>query len=135
MLTTNQKTGKKKKRATYSTAHPALPCCCHFSLFSHEGVFSHLLQRAVAAVVADDRLTPFPHLLPEDLGGGGGVPVVQVRDAVRGDEHHLSLANLALDLLVEAQQQLATVVRRETEHAEFVGQVPLRQNKEHINLI
>lgn len=40
-------------------------------------------------VVADDGLAPLPHLFAEDLGGGGGVPVVQVGDAVGGDEHHL----------------------------------------------
>lgn len=48
---------------------------------------------------------------------------------------HLSLADLALHLLVEAQQELAAVVGREAEHAELVGQVPLRQDKEHVDLV
>lgn len=47
---------------------------------------------------------------------------------------HLRLSGLALNLLVEAEEELATVVRRETEHAEFVGEVPFRKDEKHVHL-
>lgn len=56
---------------------------------SHESVFSHLLQHSVAVVVADDGLAPLLHFLPKDLRRRGRVSLVQVRDAVGRDEHHL----------------------------------------------
>lgn len=60
------------------------------NIFSHECVFSHLFQRAIAPLVADDGLTAFPHLFPQNFSRGGSVPLIEVVDTVSGDENHLS---------------------------------------------
>ena len=47
---------------------------------------------------------------------------------------HLCLAGLALDLLVEPEQQLVAVVGGEAEHAQLVREVSFREDEEHIPL-
>lgn len=55
--------------------------------------------------------------------------------ALEGVRPYLSLAGLALHLLVEAQQELAAVIGREAEHAELVGQIALRQDEVDVHLV